>query len=322
MMRALLISTVSHVVVFTAFAVELNIPLFTLPEPDPIEVEIVFEEEKIEVSDTLVIEDFTAPTPLDEASPEPEPAPVPVAEETPPDPLFLPDNSEDQNLPEGLEEFIEQDAVPEPDTVQEPANDQSPDESDFTQDGEDQIADLISENADPSAEESLGDDDVFVPAYPKPRPRALPVHRDLAEEVRQAEAAAAAEEAEAAEQAEADEQAAADQREAEARQRAAELRSSDYVQSCVNGEWNYPVFIRYPREWQVSFTLSLDQNGDIAEIERGKVGAEDDATDDQVSAFVQSAESALYSCEPFLNPSGASDEAFEIEVVMQPRSAF
>ena len=320
MMRALFISTVSHVVVFTAFAVELNIPLFTLPEPDPIEVEIVFEEEKIEVSDTLVIEDFTAPTPLDEASPEP--APVPVAEETPPDPLFLPDTSEDQNLPEGLEEFIEQDALPEPDTAQEPANDQSPDESDFTQDGEDQIADLISENADPSAEDSLDKDDVFVPAYPKPRPRALPVHRDLAEEARQAEAAAAAEETEAAAQVEANEQAAADQREAEARQRAAELRSSDYVQSCVNGEWNYPVFIRYPREWQVSFTLSLDQNGDIAEIERGKVGAEDDATDDQVSAFVQSAESALYSCEPFLNPSGASDEAFEIEVVMQPRSAF
>ena len=127
---------------------------------------------------------------------------------------------------------------------------------------------------------------------------------------------------EAAAQAEANEQAAADQREADARQRAAELRSSDYVQSCVNGEWNYPLFIRYPREWQVSFTLSLNQNGDIAEVERGSVAAEDDATNDQLSAFVQSAESALYSCEPFLNPTGASGEAFEIEVVMQPRSIF
>ena len=311
MMRALLISTVSHVVVFTAFAVELNIPLFTLPEPDPIEVEIVFEEEKIEVSDTAVIEDFSDPEPLDD----PEPVPEPVVEDAPPDPLFLPETTEDPDLPEGLEEFIEQDAVPEADTLQEPANDQSPDEADFAEDNGDALADLISEITDAAADEAADEDDVFVPAYPKPRPRALPVHRDLAEEARQAEAEAAA-------QAEADEQAAADQREAEARQRAAELRSSDYVQSCVNGEWNYPLFIRYPREWQVSFTLSLNQNGDIAEVERGTVVAEDNATDDQLSAFVQSAESALYSCEPFLNPSGASGEAFEIEVVMQPRSAF
>lgn len=311
MMRALLISTVSHVVVFTAFAVELNIPLFTLPEPDPIEVEIVFEEEKIEVSDTAVIEDFSDPEPLDD----PEPVPEPVAEDAPPDPLFLPETTEDPDLPEGLEEFIEQDAVPEADTLQEPANDQSPDEADFAEDNGDALADLISEITDAATDEAADEDDVFVPAYPKPRPRALPVHRDLAEEARQAEAEAAA-------QAEADEQAAADQREAEARQRAAELRSSDYVQSCVNGEWNYPLFIRYPREWQVSFTLSLDQNGDIAEVERGTVVAEDNATDDQLSAFVQSAESALYSCQPFLNPSGASGEAFEIEVVMQPRSAF
>jgi len=318
MMRALLISTVSHVVVFTAFAVELNIPLFTLPEPDPIEVEIVFEEEKIEVSDTAVIEDFSDPEPLYD----PEPVPEPVAEDAPPDPLFLPETTEDPDLPEGLEEFIEQDAVPEADTLQEPANDQSPDEADFAEDNGDALADLISEITDAATDEAADEDDVFVPAYPKPRPRALPVHRDLAEEARQAEAEAAAEEAEAAAQAEADEQAAADQREAEARQRAAELRSSDYVQSCVNGEWNYPLFIRYPREWQVSFTLSLDQNGDIAEVERGIVVAEDNATDDQLSAFVQSAESALYSCEPFLNPSGASGEAFEIEVVMQPRSAF
>ena len=318
MMRALLISTVSHVVVFTAFAVELNIPLFTLPEPDPIEVEIVFEEEKIEVSDTAVIEDFSDPEPLDD----PEPVPEPVAGDAPPDPLFLPETTEDPDLPEGLEEFIEQDAVPEADTLQEPANDQSPDEADFAEDNGDALADLISEITDAATDEAADEDDVFVPAYPKPRPRALPVHRDLAEEARQAEAEAAAEEAEAAAQAEADEQAAADQREAEARQRAAELRSSDYVQSCVNGEWNYPLFIRYPREWQVSFTLSLDQNGDIAEVERGTVVAEDNATDDQLSAFVQSAESALYSCEPFLNPSGASGEAFEIEVVMQPRSAF
>ena len=318
MMRALLISTVSHVVVFTAFAVELNIPLFTLPEPDPIEVEIVFEEEKIEVSDTAVIEDFSDPEPLDD----PEPVPELVAEDAPSDPLFLPETTEDPDLPEGLEEFIEQDAVPEADTLQEPANDQSPDEADFAEDNGDALADLISEITDAATDEAADEDDVFVPAYPKPRPRALPVHRDLAEEARQAEAEAAAEEAEAAAQAEADEQAAADQREAEARQRAAELRSSDYVQSCVNGEWNYPLFIRYPREWQVSFTLSLDQNGDIAEVERGTVVAEDNATDDQLSAFVQSAESALYSCEPFLNPSGASGEAFEIEVVMQPRSAF
>ena len=318
MMRALLISTVSHVVVFTAFAVELNIPLFTLPEPDPIEVEIVFEEEKIEVSDTAVIEDFSDPEPLYD----PEPVPEPVVEDAPPDPLFLPETTEDPDLPEGLEEFIEQDAVPEADTLQEPANDQSPDEADFAEDNGDALADLISEITDAATDEAADEDDVFVPAYPKPRPRALPVHRDLAEEARQAEAEAAAEEAEAAAQAEADEQAAADQREAEARQRAAELRSSDYVQSCVNGEWNYPLFIRYPREWQVSFTLSLDQSGDIAEVERGTVVAEDNATDDQLSAFVQSAESALYSCEPFLNPSGASGEAFEIEVVMQPRSAF
>ena len=318
MMRALLISTVSHVVVFTAFAVELNIPLFTLPEPDPIEVEIVFEEEKIEVSDTAVIEDFSDPEPLDD----PEPVPELVAEDAPSDPLFLPETTEDPDLPEGLEEFIEQDAVPEADTLQEPANDQSPDEADFAEDNGDALADLISEITDAATDEAADEDDVFVPAYPKPRPRALPVHRDLAEEARQAEAEAAAEEAEAAAQAEADEQAAADQREAEARQRAAELRSSDYVQSCVNGEWNYPLFIRYPREWQVSFTLSLDQSGDIAEVERGTVVAEDNATDDQLSAFVQSAESALYSCEPFLNPSGASGEAFEIEVVMQPRSAF
>ena len=320
MMRALLISTVSHAVVFTAFAVELNIPLFPLPEPDPIEVEIVFEEERIEVSDTAVIEDFSNPEPLDDS--DPETVSEPVAEDAPPDPLFLPETTTGPDLPEGLDEFIEQDAVPEADTLPEPANDQSPDEADFAADEGDALADLISEISDAATDEAADEDDVFVPAYPKPRPRALPVHRDLAEEAREAEAAVAAEAAEAAAQAEADQQAAADQREAEARQRAAELRSSDYVQSCVNGEWNYPLFIRYPREWQVSFTLSLDQNGDIAEIERGKVGAEDNATDDQVSAFVQSAESALYSCEPFLNPSGASGEAFEIEVVMQPRSAF
>ena len=264
------------------------------------------------------------PDPDPEVDPEadPEPVPEPVVEDAPPDPLFLPETTEDPDLPEGLEEFIEQDAVPEADTLQEPANDQSPDEADFAEDNGDALADLISEITDAAADEAADEDDVFVPAYPKPRPRALPVHRDLAEEARQAEAEAAAEEAEAAAQAEADEQAAADQREAEARQRAAELRSSDYVQSCVNGEWNYPLFIRYPREWQVSFTLSLDQSGDIAEVERGTVVAEDNATDDQLSAFVQSAESALYSCQPFLNPSGASGEAFEIEVVMQPRSAF
>ena len=320
MMRALLISTVSHAVVFTAFAVELNIPLFTLPEPDPIEVEIVFEEEKIEVSDTAVIEDFSDPEPLDDS--DPEPVAEPVAEDAPPDPLFLPETTTGADLPEGLDEFIEQDAVPEADMLPEPANDQSPDEADFAADEGDALADLISEISEAATDEAADEDDVFVPAYPKPRPRALPVHRDLAEEAREAEVAVAAEAAEAAAQAEADQQAAADQREAEARQRAAELRSSDYVQSCVNGEWNYPLFIRYPREWQVSFTISLDQNGDIAEIERGKVGAEDNATDDQVSAFVQSAESALYSCEPFLNPSGTSGEAFEIEVVMQPRSAF
>ena len=320
MMRALLISTVSHAVVFTAFAVELNIPLFTLPEPDPIEVEIVFEEEKIEVSDTAVIEDFSDPEPLDDS--DPEPVAEPVAEDAPPDPLFLPETTTGPDLPEGLDEFIEQDAVPEADTLPEPANDQSPDEADFAADDGDALADLISEITDAATDEAADEHDVFVPAYPKPRPRALPVHRDLAEEAREAEAAVAAEAAEATVKSEAYEQAAADQREAEARQRAAELRSSDYVQSCVNGEWNYPLFIRYPREWQVSFTISLDQNGDIAEIERGKVGAEDYATDDQVSAFVQSAESALYSCEPVLNPSGTSGEAFEIEVVMQPRFAF
>ena len=87
----------------------------------------------------------------------------------------------------------------------------------------------------------------------------------------------------------------------------------------MEGEWNYPIFIRYPREWQVSFTLSLDENGDIAKVERSPVMAEDNATDDELSTFVLSAESALYACEPFLNPSGAIHEAFKIEVVMQPR---
>ena len=207
--------------------------------------------------------------------------------------------------------------MPEADTLQEPANDQSPDEADFAEDNGDALADLISEITDAATDEAADEDDASVTDFPKPRPRALPVHRDLTEEARQAEAEAAAEEAEATAQAEADEQAAADQREAEARQRAAEFRSVDYAQICAGLDWELPPFILYSREWQVSFTLSLDQNGDIAEVERGTVVAEDDATDDQLSAFVQSAESALYSCEPFLNPSGASGEAFEIEVVMQ-----
>ena len=46
--------------------------------------------------------------------------------------------------------------------------------------------------------------------------------------------------------------------------------------------------------------VEVEHGVDLWEIKaaRGKVGAEDNATDDQVSAFVQSAESALYSCEP------------------------
>ena len=101
MFRALLFSSVGHVVVFAAFAFEIDIPLFAIQETDPIEVEIVFEEEQVDVTENLVIEDFTFPEEL----------PEPIAEEDLPvldapqpeelDPLFLPESTDDAELPEG-----------------------------------------------------------------------------------------------------------------------------------------------------------------------------------------------------------------------------
>lgn len=276
----------------------------------------------------------------DDAKPVPAPVsvPEPIVEDVTHDLPFPHDISDVPNLPEGLEEFAVQNALPEADPPHRLVNDQSPPreeleefieqalqelendqsffEADFAEDNGDANADLISEIDNAATDETADENSVFFPTFSKPRPRALPVYRDLAEEARQTEAAAAAE---AAAHAKDDEQAAANHREAETRDRTAELRSLDFVQRCVEGEWNYPIFIRYPREWQVSFTLSLDENGDIAKVERSPVMAEDNATDDELSTFVLSAESALYACEPFLNPSGAIHEAFKIEVVMQPR---
>ena len=360
MFRALLFSSVGHVVVFAAFAFEIDIPLFAIQETDPIEVEIVFEEEQVDVTENLVIEDFTVPEEL----------PEPVAEEDLPvldapqpeelDPLFLPESTDDAELPEGLEEFVEtaevnsntnadlsQDLEAADPDARQPANDQSPRPADQVDEQGDAIEDLIAaleerasdgqgaaeetpEPAEETPEPEPATPPRNMPLIPKPRPRAAPVYRDLAEEQREAEAKLAAEkaaqeaEAQAAEDAAAAQQASdeAANREAQARKNAAELRSSEYVQTCVDGEWIYPAFIRYPKEWQASFMLSLNADGDIIDITRGKIGVETGASDDKISAFVESAQNALSGCEPFLNPSGGSGEAFEIEVVMQPRSAF
>ena len=369
MFRALLFSSVGHVVVFAAFAFELDIPLFAIQDSDPIEVEIVFEEQRVAVTEDLVIEDFTVPDAPPELALEEQPE---ALDSTPPevlDPLFLPESTDDSTLPAGLEDFVETAEVnsntnadltrdmeaADPDARQ-PANDQSPRPEDLTPAQEDALGDLIAEleeraaQAEESSQETPAPTEETpepepatpprnLPLIPKPRPRAAPDYRDLAAEQREAEAQLAAEraaqdaaETEAAEaaaeeaqaQASAEQQAASDAaaREAQARKSAAEQRSSDYVQTCVDGEWIYPAFIRYPKQWQASFVLSLDAAGEVSSIARGKVGVETGASDDQINAFVESAQNALYGCEPFLNPSGGSGEAFEIEVVMQPRSAF
>ena len=337
MVRALLISTASHALVLTAVAGELNIPMFELRQPDPIEVEILFEEEAIEVSETVVLEDFSRPVPPDENDaddipvdetdvPQADPEVQPPRVET--DPAFRPASTDDATLPEGLDPAIERDDVLDPTAAPEPpADDQSPDEDDFAAAENDSVGDLISRLADEASAET-GDgaeDEVFVPAYPKPRPRAAPVYSDPDEEARvAAEAAAnAAEAEEAAQAAEAatTEQAARDQREQQARLQAAETRASEYTINCVHGQWRWPVGVNDLRAWQVSFILSLDADGMIEEIARGDVAAEDGAEQDLINAFVLSAESALFGCEPFLDPSGASDKPFIIEPVLRPRNS-
>jgi hypothetical protein len=364
MLRALLLSSVGHVVVFAAFAFELDVPLFAIQNPDPIEVEIIFEDEPMELAASADLLDLSEPAPVPEDVPEDSAALEP--ETTPAlDPLFLPDSTEqDADLPDGLEPFVNvaevnsnlradlskpMEAASTDDRA--PANDQFPRPDETTeQSREEGLEDLIAalearsgEEAtkaaepapEPDSSEPAKDESATpprnMPLIPKPRPRAAPDYRDLAQEQRDAEAAAAAELAAAAAEKEADTAAQAAAKEAaakaradeEARRTAAEDVSERYVQNCVDVEWIYPnTFIRFPQSWQVGFTLSLDGDGEILEDASGDIAYEDGATEDMVSAFVESARNALYGCAPFINPTGGSGEPFEIKLVMQPKSSF
>lgn len=337
----------------------------------PVEIEIIFEDEDLpELEPSALLEDLDALVEKsleDEAVQEQEQEreqeeELPILEPALPedvDPLFLPDSSEFEDLPEGLEDYVEtgqtssnlnadlsQDMLSTEDAVRAPANDQFPRgeelqaaaalEDDNASEGTDTAA------TTPETEETAQDagPPANLPLIPKPRPRAAPTYRDLAAEQRETEAAeaaaAAAAEAEAeveagevAETADGGDDSSATNGEnsgtstagAGPDQNERETRASQLVQACIGVDWSYPYFIQNSLSWQVTFRLNLDAEGRIVSHEDGKIAYPSGATREMIEAFRDSARDNVYGCEVFENPEGDTGEPFEIDVILAPGAA-
>jgi len=208
---AIAASTAVHALPFALFVLGSTWGGFSQSRIKPIEIEIIFEEElpELEASALLedldmLVEDESEQTPVAEED-------LPILEPAPPadfDPLFLPDSSEFEDLPDGLEEFqdtgqtnsnlnadLSEDMVSTGEFSREPANDQFPragalaaneEPDDALAVADDGASALVAEA--PTQEETVEEateeatettPPVNLPLIPKPRPRAAPTYRDL-----------------------------------------------------------------------------------------------------------------------------------------------
>ena len=221
---AIAASTAVHALPFALFVLGSTWGGFSQSRIKPIEIEIIFEEElpELEASALLedldmLVEDESEQTPVAEED-------LPILEPAPPadfDPLFLPDSSEFEDLPDGLEEFqdtgqtnsnlnadLSEDMVSTGEFSREPANDQFPRADDLAANEEPDdalavaddgasalVAEAPTQEEAPEAAETTEEatettPPVNLPLIPKPRPRAAPTYRDLDQEQREADAAA------------------------------------------------------------------------------------------------------------------------------------
>ena len=325
-------------------------------KPPPIEVEILFEETPLPDSVSAVLEelDLVTEQTLEElAAAEDLPILEPVAAEDPGtspevDPLFLPEASEFNDLPEGLEEFVStapvnsnlnadlsEDMVST--NVTQPANDQSPTREQIdeilAQEDEgaeappsDEVAEPETEEAEPEVAEAAPEPVINYPLIPKPRPRAPP--RVEAEESTDEETTETAADAGAEGSGDG---AAADEGQgenaggnetsaglsAESRS-AAQLAATRHVQDCFDMNMTLNHFIRFTNSWQVAFQIKVDAEGNVVSAEKGKIAYPNGASREMIDAFTDSVRETIYECSTFKNPDGVEGVPFEIEVVYQP----
>lgn len=324
--------------------------------PPPIEVEILFEETPLPDSVSAVLEelDLVTEQTLEElAAAEDLPILEPVAAEDPGpspevDPLFLPEASEFDGLPEGLEEFVSTapvnsnlDADLSEDmtstNLAQPANDQSPTREQIEEilsqedDGAeappvDEVVEPEVQDAEPEVAEAEPEPVINYPLIPKPRPRAPP--RVAAEETTDEAATETLAEAgadgsgegpadgEAADETSGD-NAAASILSAERRSEA-QLVATRHVQDCFDMNMTLNHFIRFTNSWQVAFLIKVDADGNIVSAEKGKIAYPAGASGEMIEAFTDNVRETIYECSTFKNPDGVEGVPFEIEVVYQP----
>ncbi|MGA0236017.1 MAG: hypothetical protein ACO3NE_10550 [Alphaproteobacteria bacterium] len=328
----------------------------TPKQPPPIEVEILFEETPLPDSVSAVLEelDLVTEQTLEElAAAEDLPILEPVTADEPAaspevDPLFLPEASEFDGLPEGLEEFVStapvnsnlnadlsEDMVST--NVIQHANDQSPTreqiEDALLQEEEGAEAPLgeeAVETEEPAAEPEVAEAEpapvINYPLIPKPRPRAPP--RVAAEESTETEATETVAEATTDGSGEA---ATADDAQGEtgggngtsaslsaADRSAAQLAASRHVQNCFDMNMTLNHFIRYTNSWQVAFLVNIDAEGNVVSAEKGKIAFPNGASREMIDSFTDNVRETIYECSTFKNPDGVEGVPFEIELIYQP----
>lgn len=276
-----------------------------------------------------------------------EPAPLPEDF----DPLFLPDSSEFEDLPDGLEAFVQTAPVASnlnADVTEEmlstnaagASNDQSPTPAEIEAAITDEPAPALV--AEPEVSEAEAEDEeqaqasegdasadeepINYPLIPKPRPRAAPTYRDIDAEERAAEAQAQA--AQLAAETTADE----GDSETDASTGAgdsssggsstdrtdAEQAATRYAQTCFDLDVTLNPFVRFSNAWQVAFIVGFDAEGTPISAVEGKIAYPSGATKAMVEAFVSNIRETIYTCDGFKNPEGIEGVPFEVEIVYQP----
>ena len=325
--------------------------------PPPIEVEILFEETPVPDSVSAVLEqlDLVDEQTLEElAAAEDLPILEPITADEPGntpevDPLFLPDASEFEDLPEGLDEFVStapvnsnlnadlsQDMTST--NVSQPANDQSPTpeqiEEALTQDdaneapASDGAEEASAEPDETEAEVATAEPEPVInyPLIPKPRPRAPP--RVTPEPDNEAEATEQV--ADAGNPGEGNNDSGTDEGQSAANgsgtasipsaadRSAAELAATRHAQDCFDMNMTLNHFIRYTNSWQVAFVVNFDAEGNVISAEKGKIAYPNGATREMIDAFTDNVRETIYECRAFKNPEGIDGVPFEVELIYQP----
>ena len=310
----------------------------------PMRVAVVIDDTPLPESLSHVLEelDLEDGRTLEEVAQEEE---LPILEPAPPedfDPLFLPDSSEFEDLPEGLEEFVDTATVNSnlnadltegmmSTNAAGASNDQSPLREQLEALQEQASADaLAEESSEPEEAPEEGEEvaaapetPINYPLIPKPRPRAAPAYRDVAAEEQAAEEQAQI--AAAVASGEGDSQGAVSSGEGDSSsggnstdKTAAEQAATRHAQTCFDLDITLNPFVRFSKSWQVAFVVSFDAEGTPVNAVEGKIAYPAGATQAMVDAFVSNIRETIYTCDGFKNPEGDEGVPFEVEIVYQP----